>query len=93
MTDTTYNGWSNYETWNVSLWLNNDEPMYREVQHMARRAEVANTREEAVEELGESLRQYVTDMFSTFGKFGDLDTDAELAAVDWDEVAAAELET
>lgn len=25
MTDTTYNGWTNYETWAVNLWWDNDE--------------------------------------------------------------------
>ena len=24
-----YNGWENYETWTVSLWLDNEEPSYR----------------------------------------------------------------
>ena len=27
--ENTFNGWANYETWNASLWINNEEPMYR----------------------------------------------------------------
>ena len=26
--DTSYNGWENYETWNVALWINNEEGLY-----------------------------------------------------------------
>jgi hypothetical protein len=31
MSEQTYNGWANYETWAVYSWLTNDEPLYREL--------------------------------------------------------------
>ena len=31
-----YNGWYNYETWNLKLWLDNDEGTYNMVQEKAK---------------------------------------------------------
>ena len=28
--DTTYNGWTNYETWNVALYIQNEYPIYQD---------------------------------------------------------------
>lgn len=68
----TYNGYKNYETWNVSLWLGNDESYYNITKNMK-----AN-----------ELKEYVTSQFIMKGrKFGDLTKKIELNRVDWQEIA------
>jgi hypothetical protein len=47
----SYNGWSNRATWNVSLWLNNDEGLYNELRELARRAKDVDDLETKIEEL------------------------------------------
>jgi len=43
-----YNGWSNYETWNVALWIGNDEGLY----HIARESRDYQAFADTMRELG-----------------------------------------
>jgi|ETNvirnome_6_100_1030635.scaffolds.fasta_scaffold123384_2 hypothetical protein len=35
MDDQTYNGWTNWETWNFKLWIDNDEELYNVINRSA----------------------------------------------------------
>ena len=79
----TYNGWTNYETWNVKLWLDNEEGSQREVARMARRSASAY-------DLGQALRDMVTEDAPDLGAsmYADL-LGAALSEVNWLEIAEA----
>lgn len=92
-----YNGWSNYETWATALWLDNDEPTYRDVQRIvAREYDPEDENEpgdEVAQRIGSLVKEYVNDMPDrpTSGLFADL-VGAALSEVDWDEVASHYME-
>lgn len=46
---TNYNGWKNWETWNIQLWLANEEPLYRRYVSWLGRKAIAPTDEQAKE--------------------------------------------
>ena len=50
LTDTNYNGWSNYETWNVVLWMMNDFSLYK-VARQAARVDLLNPYQFFVDEM------------------------------------------
>ena len=53
--DRSYNGWSNYETWNFKLWLDNDEFSYKRTQELVK----ANNKDAG--ELASNLRDLAMD--------------------------------
>lgn len=93
-----YNGWTNYETWLVKLWIDNSEGDAEYWQERAEEA-VRDTRDESCPD-GAAIRELAGDMQSSFetwmdesldlpaGVFRDLLTGA-LGSVNWSEIARA----
>lgn len=88
-----YNGWSNYETWNVALWFDNDEGLYNERVEVGQRlwdeAEDEDDRSQAARiALADWIKSFTEEMTPDLGAsmFSDL-LSAALSEVDWHEIA------
>ena len=87
-TSDSYNGWANYETWAVKLWLDNDEGFHGIVQvwindYSSSKGKVADFLKDLVEE--------TNPLAGSATMFTDLLGHA-IGRVDWFEIAASVLE-
>lgn len=78
-----YNGWRNYETWVVKLWIDNEQSTYKEaIQNVQIWADPAH-----------GLKEWVVNMIPDLGASLAADLlNAALCEVDWQEIADAYLE-
>ena len=80
-----YNGWANYETWLVNLWLQN-EPGTEDDCRVISRREI--NKGGSAYSLGEELKHYVEDLMPDLGASMAADLlSAALGNVDWREIA------
>jgi len=91
-TESGYQGWENYETWLIALWLSNEEGIYRRWQERAdellegQDGDAEAAKGELAEELAQSFDEEADEMIPTGTVFSDL-IHAALGEVEWLEVA------
>jgi hypothetical protein len=87
-TDKKYNGWANYETWLVKLWLDNDQGEQEYMNELARENREAY-------DLAEVIKDYIENQASEIlpnaGLFTEL-LNSAISEVDWIEIAEAFIE-
>ena len=84
----SYNGWTNYETWNVKLWLDNEQGSCYAMEELA-----AEYREEDSWKLGDAIQAWCEEFYPELepSMFSDLLRSA-FDEVNWREIAEAYLE-
>ena len=83
MSDGPYNGWTNYETWCASMWMDNDESNYRQAR------ELASDADGDYYELADRLRDWMDDenpLADQASMWTDLLSGA-FSVIDWEEIA------
>lgn len=78
-----YNGWTNYETWLVKLWMDNDQGSYIMFNEWAKESEDIYTLSNQVKDFFEEENP-----MESAGVFTDL-LNSALSEVNWDEIARA----
>ena len=80
MIDTQYNGWNNYETWCVNLWLTNEPGTESDLRSLSQMTASLYWR-------ADRLKDYVNEMapIDNASLFSDL-LQASLQSVDWREI-------
>ena len=99
--DSSYNGWKNYETWVVNLWLTNDEDTYNRCRSLAQQCieeavadAVLSRKERACYQLSNELKEMLEDgnpLASAASVYSDL-LNASFSEVYWKEIADSFLE-
>ncbi len=81
--DRGYNGWSNYETWAVSLWLEQDPSLTQEIVDR-----VQEDDDERASEVAQQLKSRISENNPLSGNslYSDL-LNASLSEVNWQEIA------
>lgn len=83
--DNTYNGWSNWETWNLLLWANNEESTYKEMRRFATKVSTLAQEKDQIR----ACVSFFNDMFPS----GTPDMEAgDMDNVNWNEVLESVLE-
>ena len=58
---TKYNGWSNYETWNFKLWLDNDQDLHNYIIGEIKKIKAFPNKDNKAYEVSNFLRSYIED--------------------------------
>ena len=92
MTTKSYNGWTNYETWNVKLWIDNDQGSQ---EYWAEQATNHLERDEdcAVDVLAATLKEEHTQALPDVTGFAADLLNAAMSEVNWREIARELVET